>query len=195
VTASIALFLALSQAPPDAVVVSPPSNVVQGIVSGLLDYEASTYPSQNPSERICVTPTLTAPLERERNDREERRRDAPSYSYDDHDWVLPLPRTNPDSPLLEAVRAHALDRMVTSAVAALPRHPHYVRRISQSAVPASFVLRRRRGCSYGALLSAPVIVGDIAFLNADYDSGGNLYALEHRHGRWVVIALANTWIS
>lgn len=196
-TASIALLLSLAQAPTaPAARLAPPAEA-RAIVAAMLDYETGAYPS-DPSQPTCVIATLDAPLHLEREDREDfdaraRRGRAPEPEFN-HDWALPEPRPDPRAPMLEEARAHRLDHLVAAALAALPRRAGRGRGVAPESVHAPLILGRRPDCRFHIGLAAPFLVDDVAFIEANFESGGNLYALERRGGHWTVFALASMWV-
>jgi hypothetical protein len=175
-----------------------PRNEAQAIAAAMLGYENAAYPSA-PSERTCVAPSFSAPLRLVREDRDDREREARAHRQASNfevrlDWVLPEPRPDPNSPLLDDTRARQLDHMVAAALDAFSPRAAFVRRVPRGAVPPPLLLGPQPHCPYSISMSAPFIVGEIAFIEGNYESGGNIYALERRDGRWTVFALANMWI-
>ena len=104
--------------------------------------------------------------------------------------VLPAPVAADLAQQLDARRAEAARSQAAPAIdqvdAALLTPPMQLQGANNGCAPLQ--------------LSAPGFAGDTAFVETAYACGttcgnGSLYAIQRREGRWVVVAVADTWIS
>ena len=104
--------------------------------------------------------------------------------------VLPAPIPADQAQRLDALRAEAARSNAAPAVA----------EVDQALLTPPMQLQDMRGGCAPLQLSAPGFAGDTAFVETAFACGttcgnGSLYALQRREGRWVVVAVADTWIS
>ena len=195
--ASIALLLFLAAVTPAPAARMVAADEAQAIAAAMLDYEIRAHPPDS-SVRTCTTPNFGAPLRVAREDRDDRERERHGQPSDFElrlDWALPEPRSDPALFTLDDRRARQLDRMVAAALDTFSPRTAHARRIARGTVPQPLLLGSQANCQYRIALSAPFVVGEVAFIEGNYESGGNIYALERRGNRWVVFALANMWIG
>ncbi|HYD14268.1 MAG TPA: hypothetical protein VEC11_15590 [Allosphingosinicella sp.] len=127
--------------------------------------------------------TVRPPPQFRPDGRRQRRERAPPVA-------LPAPVPAELAQRLDALRAEA---------AASPAAPTIVE-IDAALVAAPMQLQDRPSGCAPLQLSAPAFAGDAAFVETAYACGttcgnGSLYALQRRDGAWVVVAVADTWIS
>jgi hypothetical protein len=133
-----------------------------------------------PEAPAAIRPATPRPPEGQRRRNRERPRPV----------VLPAPIPADQAQRLDALRAEAARSQAAPAVAQVD---------AALLTPPMQLQGTNNGCA-PLQLSAPGFSGDTAFVETAYACGttcgnGSLYALQRREGRWVVVAVADTWIS
>ena len=81
----------------------------------------------------------------------------------------------------------------------VPAEPRSVERIEAGWLPADFPFCTGTGYEAPLEFSAPVIVGDVAFVTVDFQcplcGRGMLYAFQRRRAGWVLLAWTEQWVS
>ena len=129
-------------------------------------------------------PPIVRPPPQFRPDGQRRRRERPPP------MVMPAPVPAELAQRLDALRAEAGRSTAAPAIA----------QVEAAQVAAPMQLQEGRSGCAPLQLSAPAFAGDAAFVETAYACGttcgnGSLYALQRREGRWVVVAVADVWIS
>jgi hypothetical protein len=185
-----------------------------GLFAPVLSYE-SALPRERPPTCIAAR-TEGAAFDRDREHLRSMRayrspnpRDAEAFRQlvaaaenRQFDWRHPAPlgeRGFEGAPQLDPAQARELDDAARGIIAA-ERSQGGPSAMDLAGIPPSLrgvgILRR---CST-LTLTAPVLVGDLAFVETSYVCGGlcgngGLYALRRRDGRWRLAAIAFTWVS
>jgi len=192
--ALLSFLVALTPTPPARMA---STDEAQAIAAALLGYEIRAHPEDS-FGRTCVTPTFVAPLRLAREAQVDWQREHHGQTSGFElrlDWALPEPRSDPASFILDDGRARRLDLMVAAALNTFSPRTAHARRVARGTVPQPLLLEPQAHCQYGIVLSAPFIADGIAFIEGNYESGGNIYALERHGERWAVFALANIWVG
>jgi len=141
---------------------------------------------------FCVDPTLTSPS----NFAGPRQDPSVPRPVDDFQWYMPS-RNGWPGPVEPGLVAR-LDALLANAPDSVP--PPAGTAIDGSMLPPPFRLGGQADCTRTYSFSAPLILDDIAFVDRSYTCGmmcgrGDIVALQRREGRWIPVALSETWIS
>ena len=185
-------------------------------IAAVLAHQTSMR-GQESAAQTCVVPALGPPPAAAGEDNPMMPRQAVRIYFQWHvpdppATVRPPPQFRPDGRRQRRERAPEVERPAP-VPAGLAQRPDALRaeaarsgaapaivEIDAALVSAPMQLQDQvRGCA-PLQLSAPAFAGDAAFVETAYACGttcgnGSLYALERREGRWVVVAVADTWIS
>jgi hypothetical protein len=182
----------------------------QGPLQPVLAYEAA-LPRGSPPVCVSLSPRGTA-LDEAREqirsmratqpgnprDASRRRQYLNDHEHRQYDWRLPRPLGGHQlPPPLDAAQGAMLSAAIQPLVSG---GPVVVGQAELGPIPAPLRAGVSPGCGARLTLTAPVVSGNLAFVETSYDCGGLcgngwLYALRHEHGQWRLLAIAFTWIS
>jgi hypothetical protein len=172
-----------------------PVTDARNVVRAVLFVEARGLPSQQSvGWELCVEPALIAPRIR----MQHPSRNPPHRPHRPHFWFGEVAAENGRIQAGGQVSPDIAERLFVAeevAWGASSQPPLLSRVEPQWLVPPLSLCRDRLGLR----LSSPVLVGDLAFIAVDFNcplcGQGVLIVLERRVSGWVVIAMADQWVS
>lgn len=171
---------------------SAPADEGQEVLRAVIAIQARNYGAGFTGIRPCVSATTTPQHVRGRSHPGHPARANP-YSW--YHLVGRRDGRGERVPATEEARIQVAER----AAWAVPAEPRSIERINASWLPATFQFCTGTGYQVPLEFSAPVIIGDLAFVSVDYQcimcGRGMLLALERRSTDWALLAWTEQWIS